>query len=149
MLKYQRGGQAPKNSVGFWTCGEGKSIQGFKFNRAEGRSELIKGIAGGDSNRRKYFDGWCMFVKLAKAMNGSVKKFNLPGQGVKVDVYGYIAKESRPVQLPLEDGLVDVSRYDAVAVVPQHKNFLQGVKTMILSTFLEKGGIAGSSTTLG
>jgi hypothetical protein len=37
---------------------------------------------------------------------------------------------------------------DAVAVVPRHKDFVQGIKTMVLSTFLEMGGIAGSSTLL-
>ena len=148
MLCYQRGGEPPRNTVGFWAAGEGKSIQGFKFNAAGGRSELIKGIAGGDSNRRKYFDGWCMFVKLAKAMNGSVKKFYAPGCGVGVDVYGYNTRQASVSFLDMDDGFVDVSNFNAVAVVPRGKNFLQGVKTMMLTTFLEKGGIAGSSTTL-
>jgi hypothetical protein len=148
VLCYKNGGKAPSNAIGFWAAGEGKSIQGFKFKQDCGRSELIKGIAGGDSNRRRYFDGWCQFVKLAKAMNGSVKKFQVPGPGVEVDVYGYIASESRPVSLNLDADMVDVSSLDAVAVVPRHKHFLQGVKTMPASTFLEKGGIAGSSTTL-
>ena len=148
MLCYQKGGNPPSNVVGFSAAGEGKTIQGFKFSRNCGRSELIKGIAGGDSNRRRYFDGWCQFVKLAKAMVGSVKKFHVPGHGVDVDVYGFKASESRPSLLDLDSGFVDVSKFDAVAVVPRHKTFLQGVKKMPLSTFLEKGGIAGSSTLL-
>lgn len=56
-------------------AGPGKSIQGFKFKRAGGRSELIRGIAGGDQNRKKYFSGWCQFIKLAKAFDGYVIKF--------------------------------------------------------------------------
>jgi hypothetical protein len=56
-----------------WATGEGKSIQRFKFKRAGSRSELIKGIAGGDSNRRRYFNGWCQFVKLAKAVGGCAR----------------------------------------------------------------------------
>jgi hypothetical protein len=71
MLVYSRG-DIPSNAVGFWCPGPGHSIQGFKFKQAGGKSELIKGIAGGDQNRRKYFSGWCQFIKLAKAMNGYV-----------------------------------------------------------------------------
>ena len=56
-------------------AGPGKSIQGFKFKQNEGRVELIRGIAGGDQNRRKYFSGWCQFIKLAKLFNGYVIKF--------------------------------------------------------------------------
>ena len=42
-----------------------KSI-GFKFNQNAGRQELIKGIAGGDANKKKYFSGCCQFIKEAK-----------------------------------------------------------------------------------
>mmetsp|Transcript_90262 Transcript_90262/g.135335 ORF Transcript_90262/g.135335 Transcript_90262/m.135335 type:complete len:175 (+) Transcript_90262:138-662(+) len=147
MLFYSRS-EIPLNAIGFWCAGPKNSIQGFKFKQAGGRVELIKGIAGGDSNRRRYFDGWCQFVKLAKAKNGSVKKFHVPGYGVEVDLYGYVSSESKPVSLNLDAGMVDVSALDAVAVIPRHKDFLQGVKTMNASTFLEKGGIAGSSTIL-
>ncbi len=55
--------------------------------------ELIKGIAGGDQNRRKYYSGWCQFIKLAKAFNGYVIKFPNSEQGVEVDVIGYKTKE--------------------------------------------------------
>jgi hypothetical protein len=69
----------PTRRVFFFTklrCpGPGRSIQGFKFKQAGGRVELIKGIAGGDQNRRKYYSGWCQFIKLAKAFNGYVIKF--------------------------------------------------------------------------
>ena len=72
MLVYSRG-IIPRNAVGFWCPGPDHSIQGFKFKQAGGKSELIKGIAGGDQNRRKYFSGWCQFIKQAKAMNGYVR----------------------------------------------------------------------------
>lgn len=39
---------------------------GFKFNQNLGRQELIKGIAGGDANKKKYFSGCCQFIKEAK-----------------------------------------------------------------------------------
>ena len=75
MLFYINNGRIPKNAVGFWCAGPGKSIQGFKFKQNEGRVEVIRGIAGGDQNRKKYFSGWCQFIKLAKLFNGYVIKF--------------------------------------------------------------------------
>ena len=56
MLYYSKG-PVPSNAVGFWMAGEGKKIQEFKFKQAGGRSELIKGIAGGDANKRRYYTG--------------------------------------------------------------------------------------------
>ena len=41
-------------------------FKGFKFNQNAGRQELIKGIAGGDANKKKYFSGCCQFIKEAK-----------------------------------------------------------------------------------
>lgn len=64
------------DALSVYRCaGPGKSIQGFKFQQNQGRVELIRGIAGGDQNRRKYFSGWCQFIKLAKAFDGYVIKF--------------------------------------------------------------------------
>lgn len=147
MIVYSHG-YVPMNAVGFWCCGEGKKIQDFKFKQNCGRSELIKGIAGGDSNRRKYFVGWCQFIKHAKAMNGRVIKFANAIQGVEVDVYGYRQADSHPDFLALDEALIDVNSYDAVAVVPRHKEFLMGVKSIVASNFLEMGNIAGASTTM-
>jgi hypothetical protein len=147
MLCYSTG-EIPDNAVGFWCAMPPKKIQGFKFKQAGGRSELIKGIAGGDANRRKYFVGWCQFVKLAKAMNGKVIKFPNADQGVEVDVYGYRSAEQQPQILRLDEGLVDVSELDAVAVIPKHNPKFQGIKSLQMSTFLEWGNVIGASTTM-
>jgi hypothetical protein len=147
MLFYSTG-ELPDNAVGFWCAMPPKTIQGFKFKQAGGRSELIKGIAGGDANRRKYFVGWCQFVKLAKAMNGKVIKFPNADQGVEVDVYGYRSAEQQPQILQLDEGLVDVSELDAVAVIPKHNPKFQGIKSLQMSTFLEWGNVIGASTTM-
>lgn len=148
MVVYSRG-YVPMNAIGFWCAGaHHKGIQSFKFKQAGGRSELIKGIAGGDSNRRKYFVGWCQFIKMAKAMDGRVIKFPNAIQGVEVDIYGYRQADSQPEYLPLDDMLVDVTTYDAISVVPKHKEFLRGVKSIVASNFLEMGNIAGASSTM-
>ena len=146
MLHYSQG-YVPSHAVGFWLPGAGHEIQGFKFKQAGGRSELIKGIAGGDANRRKYFAGWCQFLKLAKARQGKAIQFTAE-QGVPVDIYGYISSEQRPQYLDMESGLVDMSPWDAIAVVPRHAAFLKGVKSTSPSNFLELGNLAGAATTL-
>lgn len=147
MLFYSKA-EIPDNAVGFWCTQEPKKIQGFKFKQYGGRSELIKGIAGGDANRRKYFVGWCQFVKLAKQMNGKCIKFPGADQGVEVDVYGYTTQDQKPMKLELDEGLVDISGMDAVAVIPMHNPKFQGIKSLQLQTFLEWGNLAGASTTL-
>ena len=60
-----------------------------------------------------------------------------------MDVYGYLRSEARPVLLELDSGLVDVSIYDAVAVMPKNHEFMKGVKSIVVSNFLELGNVAG------
>ena len=147
MLHYSQG-YVPSNAVGFWLPAAGHDIQGFKFKQAGGRSALIQGIAGGDANRRKYFAGWCQFLKLAKARQGKAIQFSPASQGVPVDIYGYCTQQQRPQHLDMESGLVDVSPWDAIAVVPRHAAFLKGVKSTTPSNFLELGNLAGAATTM-
>jgi hypothetical protein len=147
MLHYSQG-YVPDNAVGFWCPGDGKSIQGFKFKQAGGRSELIKGIAGGDANRRKYFIGWCQFLKQCKAMNGKVIQFTNIEQGVLVDVYAYNQATNHPYLLDLSNQLTDISNFDAIAVMPVNHAFMKGVKSIVVSNFLELGNLAGASTTM-
>ena len=148
MLFYQRSEDTkqnrPKNAVGIWKPSKGRVIQDFKFETNGGRCELIRGIAGGDSNRQKYYEGWCQYLKIAKAKHGIVRKFPKSG-GVEVDIYGFDGWESKSHPLKLDRRDIDISKFDAVAVVPKHKDFLQGVTTLSLSTFLEKGSISGAS----
>lgn len=147
MLHYSTG-YVPDNAVGFWCPGEGHKIQGFKFKQAGGRSELIKGIAGGDANRRKYFIGWCQFLKQCKAMNGKVIQFTNIEQGVLVDVYAYNQATNHPYLLDLSNQLTDISNFDAIAVMPVNHAFMKGVKSIVVSNFLELGNLAGASTTM-
>eukprot|EP00542_Grammatophora_oceanica_P020993 CAMPEP_0194030448 /NCGR_PEP_ID=MMETSP0009_2-20130614/3929_1 /TAXON_ID=210454 /ORGANISM="Grammatophora oceanica, Strain CCMP 410" /LENGTH=171 /DNA_ID=CAMNT_0038670395 /DNA_START=267 /DNA_END=782 /DNA_ORIENTATION=+ len=146
LVLYYSQGPVPENAVGFWCPAEGKKIQGFKFKQNGGRSELIKGIAGGDSNRRKYFSGWCQFIKAAYKYDGKVIKFPNAEQGVEVDVYAL--QDQTPVFLELDDALCEVSQFGAIAVVPKHNVNFQGVKTMAQTNFLDRGNLAGATTHL-
>eukprot|EP00536_Pseudo-nitzschia_multiseries_P016716 jgi/Psemu1/222341/e_gw1.1208.21.1 len=148
LMLFYSNGQIPKNAVGFWCAGPGQSIQGFKFKQNGGIVELIKGIAGGDQNRRKYFSGWCQFIKLAKAFNGYVIKFPNSEQGVEVDVIGYRTEEEKAYELDLDAGLIEVKSFDAISVVPKHNTTFHGIHKMPQQIFLESGNNAGAATTL-
>ena len=147
VLLYSQG-KIPLNAIGFWCPGPGQSIQGFKFKKDAGRVELIKGIAGGDTNRRKYFSGWCQFIKLAQAKQAYVIKFPNAQKGVEVDLIGFIKREERIVELNLDDGLVEVAAFDAIACVPKYNTTFRGLKSIGLTNFVEKGNIAGAATTM-
>ena len=136
-------------AVGFWAAGLGKKIQGFKFNQNAGRQELIKGIAGGDSNKKKYYSGICQFVKEAKKFKGWVLLHHPIAQGIDVDVYCYWREGSRMAKLDFSDGqLHDVSDIDAVTCVPRDSDVYKGVKNIDVGTFLNKGTQKGCCTSL-
>lgn len=147
MLHYTQN-KIPLDAIGFWCPGPKRSIQGFKFKQAGGRSELIKGIAGGDQNRRKFYSGWAQFLKLAKSYQGYAIKFPNAQQGVEVDIYAYRAKDEQPVALELDQGLLEMGDFDAVAVIPKHNTTYKGLKSIVLSNFMELGNLAGAATTL-
>lgn len=50
MMIFYTKSQIPLNAIGFMCPGPNSTIQGFKFRQAGGRSELIKGIAGGKAS---------------------------------------------------------------------------------------------------
>ena len=79
-------------------------------------------------------------------MNGYVIKFPNANQGVEVDVIAYHEATSQPYELDLDEGLVEVGKFDAVAVVPKHNTTYRGMKSIIVSNFLELGNIAGASS---
>lgn len=144
VLHYSQG-PVPPNAVGFW-CTPAK-IPAFKFKQAAGRSELIKGIAGGDAGKRRYYTGWCQFVKLAtRQESGRLIQFTPETQGIPVDVYAYHQATNSCRLLDLEAELTEMKDINAVAVMARDHEFLKGVKTIAMSNFLELGNLAGAST---
>jgi len=140
VLHYSQG-VVPTNAVGFFCTTD--AIPAFKFQRP---STLIAGILGGDVGKRKYYNGWCQFLKQAtKYSDARVICFHA-AQGLAVDVYAFCHATNSCRYLDLRAGLTLLEPLSAVAVVPQHKQFLKGVKTMNASNFLELGNIAGAST---
>jgi Immune Mapped Protein 2 (IMP2) N-terminal domain len=146
VLQYSEG-RFPQNAVGLFVPGMGHTIEPFKFKRNAGKCELPNGIAGRDSNRRMYYSEWCQFLKLAHDKKGRVIQLNAQ-QADAVDVYGYRKNEQHSQFIDLASGFVDVSSYNAVAVVPKDHALLKGVKSIAINMFLELGNSAGSSKML-
>jgi len=134
------------NAIGFWRAGQGKSIQGFKYRQNSGRVELIKGIAGGDANKRKFFSGWCQFIKAAAAFNGSARKFPNAG-GLEVELYA-VSKDGTVHFLDVDNEEVDVSQFDAIACLPKNNNLFKGVHNLDVNRFVNTANIAGAALPL-
>jgi len=129
-------------AIGFWAPGKGKKLQGFKFKQNQGRSALMTGIAGKDY-KKKYFNGWCQFVKAAKMHKGSVCKWS-EHERIELDMYVYY-NDCCEVK-KIEDGeLFDVSTIDAVSCLPKGNSTFNGVKTGEYGTFINRGDAAGAS----
>lgn len=138
----------PENAVGFWTPtpGSGKAIQEFKYDQAGGYVELIRGIVGGEKNKRKYYSGWCSFIQMAKSLSGLVSKNPHVEQGIKIDLYGYA--DGRISLLDLDDKMQDVSHLEAVAVLPAGNERFKGIHALPAAVFLEIGHCEGDSMRL-
>lgn len=133
-------------AIGFWYPGPGNSIQGFKFKQNQGRSDIIKNVIGRDF-KKKYFSGWCQFVKAARKSDGVVVKWANNG-GIEVDLYVF-NKESCEIK-QLEDGVFcDVSTIDAVACIPAGNPIYNGVRKGEYNKFLNIGQGVGSSIAIG
>lgn len=131
-----------EGAIGFWAPGKGKKLQGFKFKQNQGRSDLMTGIAGKDY-KKKYFNGWCQFVKAAKMHKGSVCKWS-EHERIELDMYVYY--NDRCEVKKIEDGeLFDVSNIDAVSCLPKGNSTFNGVKTGEYGTFINRGDAAGAS----
>mmetsp|Transcript_18348 Transcript_18348/g.52527 ORF Transcript_18348/g.52527 Transcript_18348/m.52527 type:complete len:1619 (-) Transcript_18348:247-5103(-) len=134
------------NAIGFWRAGQGKSIQGFKYRQNSGRVELIKGIAGGDANKRKFFSGWCQFIKAAAAFNGSARKFPNVG-GLEIELYAH-SKDGTCHYLDVDNEEVDVCQFDAIACLPKNNNLFKGVHALDVNRFVNTANIAGAALPL-
>ena len=132
-------------AIGFWAPGGEKKLQGFKFTQNQGRSDLLTGIAGADY-KKKYYNGWCQFVKAAKIHKGYLCKWS-EHERIEIDIYVFYS-DSCEVKMIGDGELFDASGIDAVACLPRGKSTFKGVKTGEYGSFLGKGGAAGASMSM-
>lgn len=137
-------------AIGFFSPGPGQTIPGFKFKSKQGRNELIGNCSsGGVTGRKNYYSGWCQFIRAAKAMNGSVwiSPEADDKAGLAFDVYVYTMNTEAGGQQTTklkENTKYDLSRICAVACLPKHVEFFDGL-TMDLTRWVEEGRNIGAS----
>ena len=117
-----------------------KTIPKFKFTSNGGRSEIIREMSGGTGERRKrYYSGWCSFLKMAKQYDGVIVL--LPHDLPKVDIY--LLKDLKVTQMESTSDLDNVS---VVSVVPSPSSCF--APTMSALYFQEVGNRDGVALTL-
>ena len=101
--------RVPKHSIGFWCTQDG----------LQAKSELLLGVlqptVGCNTDDDKYVDGWNDFVAMAVQEQGSIISF-ASKWSVPVEVYGFRPTRVAPSLLNIQNGLVDMSRFDYGAV---------------------------------
>jgi hypothetical protein len=132
-------------AIGFWAPGRGKKLQGFKFSQNQGRSDLLKDIAGKDY-KKKYFSGVCQFIKAARMQTGFYCKWS-DHERIENDVYVFY-NDTCEIKQIVDGELFDVGDIDAVAVVPKGNSTFIGVRTGEFGAFIGRGDAAGASLSI-
>ena len=145
LVEYYSREEPIPNAIGRWVpCGT-KKIAGFKF-KSKG-NVVIAGCSGGVQGRKKYFSGWCQFVRSACHMQSHLTMWDPPGKGLNVDVWLY-TNDSRPgyQSVKLKQGeSYETSNVLAVAVMPKNSQFYDQAMKIDLDKWLGEGFDLGSS----
>jgi Immune Mapped Protein 2 (IMP2) N-terminal domain len=160
-------------AVAFFAPGPGQTIPAFKFRSNQGRSSLIGNCSGGVEGRKRYYSGWCQFVRAAKAAQGTLWLFprNTLQGGLAVDIcectfayctfllvfisqycqsmsdaYTTKPKPGAHQTVKLQDNVNhDIYVISAVACLPRHAEFFEGL-TMDLTRWVEEGSKVGAAS---
>ncbi|KAJ8600159.1 hypothetical protein CTAYLR_001918 [Chrysophaeum taylorii] len=124
-----------------------KTVPAFKFKQAGGRAELIREMSGGTGERiKRYYSGFCQFVKIAKSFNAVVVLYAydvLP----RVDLHLCTSAASDNVFHLVPDAPQDLAACVAVGCVP-HPNPCFSATTMSQAYFVSVGHREGVALAL-
>ena len=136
------------HSLGSWMPGpsSNKKIQGFKFQQNGGRVDLIKG--NDVVNKRKFFDAWCQFVKIAITYSSILFKWDDDFR-TPIDIYVHYGGGNGPVKLQFsqENGVEVTKDIQAICVLPAGHRMFLGVQSMNLGVFTRQGNTSGVTLT--
>lgn len=136
------------HSLGSWTPGPSsdKKIQSFKFQQNNGRVDLIKG--NDVVNKRKFFDAWCQFVKIAVTYSSILFKWDDDFK-TPIDIYVHYGGGNGPVKLQCsqENGVELTKDIQAICVLPSGHRMFLGVQSMNLGVFIRQGNTSGVTMT--
>lgn len=120
-----------------------KKVPDFKFITNQGRTELIREC---QKDSRRYYQGWCAFMKGVKAFNGEVTLID-PSGPLKAQVWLHLSAGNAVIKMEIGSAY-EISGVDAVAVTPFDNKELDA-KTLTCSLFCEKAERAkGAALTL-
>ena len=122
--------------IGKWTPGDGKKISAFKFKRV---NVLTTG-------KKNYYNGYCQFMKSAKAMNGSVTFYDVPSpdpdghhniNAMPVDIYFYYRDTGNQTTVRVIPGeSYETEDVVAMACLPKNARFFNGKEKVELTNWL-------------
>eukprot|EP00471_Norrisiella_sphaerica_P002562 CAMPEP_0184484494 /NCGR_PEP_ID=MMETSP0113_2-20130426/6208_1 /TAXON_ID=91329 /ORGANISM="Norrisiella sphaerica, Strain BC52" /LENGTH=168 /DNA_ID=CAMNT_0026865507 /DNA_START=27 /DNA_END=533 /DNA_ORIENTATION=- len=120
----------------------GSKVPGFKYKNKGGKSEIQREIQAGKGN--KYYIGWTMYMKTAKAFAGTLTIFREKDVEVYyVDNSGNVNKFEPKVEYDLAK-----LQIHSVAAIPAKAGTYDGVKSIEPGTFRENARKVGASLTL-
>ncbi|CDJ51079.1 hypothetical protein, conserved [Eimeria brunetti] len=119
-----------------------KAVPSFKYSTNQGRTELIRNCQG-DSKR--YYQGWCAFLKAVKAFDGEVTLIE-PGGPLKTQVWLHRSDSNEVIKMETGQAY-ELNGVDGVAATPLESAALQA-KTLTLNLFKEKAERAGACLVL-
>lgn len=118
-----------------------KSVPEHKFTTNQGRVEL-KRQANLGVHKKRYFDGWCEFVKAGKAFNSTFVTFT---DAVVITLH----LKGDEVQSVSKNHTVELETADAVALAAKGNTSFTGTKKMAKTAFSNKlTGESGSIITM-
>lgn len=119
-----------------------KPVPGFKFTTNQGRTELIRDC---QKDNRRYFQGWCAFMKAVRAFDGEVTLIETSGP-LKTQVWLHKSEGNEVIKMEIGHAY-ELNGVSAVAVTP-FENADLNAKTLTCSLFKEKAERVGSALML-
>eukprot|EP00922_Rhytidocystis_sp_ex-Travisia-forbesii_P019455 GHVS01028800.1.p1 GENE.GHVS01028800.1~~GHVS01028800.1.p1 ORF type:complete len:160 (+),score=24.63 GHVS01028800.1:182-661(+) len=113
-----------------------KKVPPFKYTTNGGKSEIVRNI---QTDHKKYYSGWCSFIKLCKQFDGELLILDTPGPK---DVKVILNKNDNTVVMVEINKKVNLSNVGAVACVPKDAQEFN-CQTMTQQLFLEKASEKG------
>ncbi|XP_026193627.1 uncharacterized protein LOC34619369 [Cyclospora cayetanensis] len=116
-----------------------KPVPSFKFTTNQGRTELIRDC---QKDTKRYFQGYCAFLKAVRAFDGEVT-FIDPSGPLKTQVWLHRFEGNEVIKMEIGHAY-ELNGVDAVAITPFDYTALNA-KTLTTSLFQEKAERSGAS----
>lgn len=133
MVRYSRNLTAPppEGALGMWTPEHPQRIREIKFVENGGKHELIGNCSPSAQGRRNYYSGVCLFVRLARVVNGTVTMFPINTTAIDFDIYLYHSQYAECNSVKAT-GSIDTKELDAIACLPKNSKFYRDRKVNLV-----------------